>query len=278
MSTNPAGENKITPHGERESEEESNHSNPNVPVTPTKPESPPTKAHYQITCVTEKSWWDKFKPFLEVAGIALLAIYTFFTIKMYRANKQSADAAKSAAETAHDAFVKGNRPWLGVDGPPVVTQPPTIFSEGGRKSIKASFSFIVRNFGTAPALHYAVDTTIVTNSPPTPEGRANFSEFKQAADATCRMADAGTRPIVPGEEGSGLYVFPNQPIRQEVNNATTSPAPSPATALDIVGCLAYSDQHTRIHYTRFCFMGKSAIRDTKAGQTLESCPINESAD
>jgi len=48
----------------------------------------------------EKDRWDRFKPFLEIAGVVILGIYTTFTIKMYRANKESADAAKSAADTA----------------------------------------------------------------------------------------------------------------------------------------------------------------------------------
>jgi hypothetical protein len=277
-SENPIPENKPIPDACRESDAQLSQSEPEVPPAPAHSQLPPTHATCQITCKTEKDWWDKIKPFLEMAGVVLLAIYTGYTIKMYCANKKAADAAKSAAETAHDAFVKGNRPWVGVDGPLTVTQPPTIFQEGGKENIKASFSFIVKNFGTAPALHYVAEATIVINSPPTPDGRADFSAFTNAADSACRMADSGTRAIVPGEEGSGLYLFPSQPIREEVNNATTSPAPNPITALDVVGCMAYSDQHRGIHHTRFCFMGNRSIKDTKVGQTLLPCPINESAD
>jgi hypothetical protein len=49
-------------------------------------------------------WWDKSKPFVEIAGIVLLAVYTFFTIRMYYANKEAADAANSAATTASSAL------------------------------------------------------------------------------------------------------------------------------------------------------------------------------
>jgi|SRR5271165_3466522 len=45
---------------------------------------------------TERNWWDKWKPIVEISGVVLLAIYTSFTIPMYFANKKAADAAKSA--------------------------------------------------------------------------------------------------------------------------------------------------------------------------------------
>jgi hypothetical protein len=48
----------------------------------------------------ERNWWDKAKPFVEIAGILLLAVYTGFTVGMYFANREAADAAKSAADTA----------------------------------------------------------------------------------------------------------------------------------------------------------------------------------
>jgi len=59
------------------------------------PESNPTPHGEQ-----EKDWWDRWKPLVEIVGIALLAVYTAYTLKMYRANKQSADAARDAAVAA----------------------------------------------------------------------------------------------------------------------------------------------------------------------------------
>src|SRR5262249_44942898 len=43
---------------------------------------------------------ERIKRRVEYCGVALLAVYTLYTIKMYSANKEAADAAKSAAETA----------------------------------------------------------------------------------------------------------------------------------------------------------------------------------
>jgi len=75
----PAGENNPTPQAP-----------PAVASSP----PPPTNIRYEIVCKTEKDRWDEIKPFVEVLGIALLAIYTAYTIKMYHGNKTAADAAR----------------------------------------------------------------------------------------------------------------------------------------------------------------------------------------
>ena len=60
----------------------------------------------------KKDAWDKFKEGVEVLGIATLVVYTIYTIKMYRANKEAADAAKSAADTAREALVSVQRAFI----------------------------------------------------------------------------------------------------------------------------------------------------------------------
>lgn len=49
----------------------------------------------------DPKWWRRAKPFVEIAGVLLLAIYTCYTIKMYGANEKAADAAKESADAAH---------------------------------------------------------------------------------------------------------------------------------------------------------------------------------
>ena len=95
-SENPVPENNPAPDPGGKSNKQSGHPEPKVPPAFAKSDLPPTYAHCQ-TCKTEKNWWDKVKPVLEIAGIGLLAVYTAYTIRMYRANKQSADAATQAA-------------------------------------------------------------------------------------------------------------------------------------------------------------------------------------
>jgi hypothetical protein len=103
-SENPI-ENKLAPNTEGKIQEYESH--PDIPVSavPTStPQDQPAQYHCEIACKTEKDRWDKTKPYVEGAGVVLLAIYTFYTIKMYSANRQAADAATSAAITASSSL------------------------------------------------------------------------------------------------------------------------------------------------------------------------------
>lgn len=104
LNSEPIAENKTTPNTQTETDRDTHRKDPNVSETTSISTPPPPKAHYEVTCKPEKDFWDKIKTKAELFGILLLAVYTFYTIKMYCANKESADAAKSAAETASDTL------------------------------------------------------------------------------------------------------------------------------------------------------------------------------
>jgi hypothetical protein len=83
--------------------------------------SQPTESHYDVTCHEKRDFWDWVKYGIEILGLVLLAIYTGYTIKMYRANNKSANAADSAAHSARDSvdLTRKNarfdqRAWLGI--------------------------------------------------------------------------------------------------------------------------------------------------------------------
>jgi hypothetical protein len=96
----PIGNNDAAPNSSGESNVQNQNRNPGVAPTTPSSQLPPSHAHHKIACETEKDWWDKHKRWAELLGIILLAIYTGYTIKMYHANKESADAAKDAALAA----------------------------------------------------------------------------------------------------------------------------------------------------------------------------------
>jgi len=160
----PIGENKPTPKTAGESKKQPNQPEIPVPLTPT-PESQcqPPRNHCEITYKTEKGWWDKTKPFVEMAGILLLAVYTLYTIKMYRANKKAADAATRAATAAEEqgklAYVE-ERAWVGAGRPSLMykrspqkgeTVPP--LSELLAVRVK------VTNTGRTPAINLRIGAT-----------------------------------------------------------------------------------------------------------------------
>jgi hypothetical protein len=49
---------------------------------------------------------------LELAGFVVLCVYAAFTIRMYYANRDSADAAKESADTASRQLEMVDRPWI----------------------------------------------------------------------------------------------------------------------------------------------------------------------
>src|SRR5438876_4919407 len=118
-SDKPIGKEHATPNAKRKANKPASHTKPPAPPTSAESESHPTEAQHEITCRPEKrnyiynsaqtDWWKKTKPFLEIAGVVLLAVYTAYTIKMYYANKEAADAAASAAATAAEALNQSRR-------------------------------------------------------------------------------------------------------------------------------------------------------------------------
>jgi hypothetical protein len=104
-SEKPIAQDSPTPNIGRESDVQANHPNPRIPRSASPSELPPSHAQYKIACQTKKDWWDNHKRWAELFGVLLLAVYTLYTIRMFYANRDAANAATSAAHTA-DATLK----------------------------------------------------------------------------------------------------------------------------------------------------------------------------
>jgi len=162
-----------------------------------------------------------------------------------------------------------------VDGSMIVSEPAVIDKDGMHYGVQ----FVEKNYGNSPALYLQSEVSSSNNTVKTlPNGTADFTEFKRAADVLCRAADEKSRPVVPGEEGTGITLFPTSQTHP-TSDETVSPAPKSNAGLDIIGCLSYADQFKLgRHYTRFCFMSEGRLSDVKKGDVLTPCPINQSAD
>jgi hypothetical protein len=150
---NPVSDNAPAPDRGGESEQQPNTTKPQISTALGKPESQESKTHYEITCKKEKDWWDKVKPYVETAGVVLLAVYTGYTIKMYCANKRAADAAQTAAGAAKDAANTAR------DSLNIVQRAYISFKEvggsrtgivGDPKSINLTVTFTLENSGYTP--------------------------------------------------------------------------------------------------------------------------------
>jgi hypothetical protein len=82
-STDPIRENNPTLGSRRTSDIEADRPNSNLSPTSSVPPLLAAETHYDITCKKEKDWWDKAKPFVEIIGLLVLAVYSFYTIKLY---------------------------------------------------------------------------------------------------------------------------------------------------------------------------------------------------
>jgi hypothetical protein len=149
LDAEPIRQNNPAPNAGHEAKNQTEQANQDMPVRSSVPASPPPKTHYEITCKHEKDFWEKFKDGAEILGICLLLVYTVYTIKMYRANKQAASAATSAASTANvtlkssqKAFELDQRAWV---SPKVLHQ---IFAEMQPLVIATQFD----NTGKTPAV------------------------------------------------------------------------------------------------------------------------------
>ena len=100
-------EHNVTTYAGQETKTEPGKPKPHASPIAGVPYSPPSVTNHHITYQPEKGWWDKIRPFIEIGGAALLAVYAFFAIRMYGVNKQAADAAASAAYTAAETLTKG---------------------------------------------------------------------------------------------------------------------------------------------------------------------------
>lgn len=258
----PVHEDQPIPDTGREASVPHNDSQPDVPFPSGRPESEPTQARYQITCKTEKDWWDKAKPLLEMGGLAALVCYATYTVKMYEANKQAADAAKLAAESSYaqlfltkrqvdsaneaaqksltatiEQFRLEQRAWVGwTSGSPV---PPGI-----NETTHYAFFVNIRNVGRSPARQ--VETCI---------SRGMFPQADLTSVPNCwnepategQIHSPSVIVIIPGSDfvlRPATYRFRKDDIQNIQKGVKT---------FALFGQVRYKDVSQRPHVTDICF-------------------------
>jgi RNase H-fold protein (predicted Holliday junction resolvase) len=263
----PIRENNQAPDAGGESDVQASNTKPNVPPTPSLPTLPPTKPHREITCKTEKDWWDKWKPFVEMAGIVILSLYTGYTIKMYYANKEAADAAKLAADTTYAQLFLNKRAsdvTLGQMQAQTVAQGNAAAAEQraattaehtlGLMQLQQralvvleippkfdkpdnSVTYAAKNFGKSVASRVRVGTVFVDE----------MGEAPQAQEKAC--SEIGTAPT--GGFANWELLVPEQVGYHR--KAFLRSIPSGRELSYFVGCIRYADPFSENRWTRFCY-------------------------
>ncbi len=252
----PVRKNEATPNTEGESDVETGHSNNSIPSTASVPQPQPTKTRYHITYQPEKDWWDKNKRYVEIGGAILLAVYTFFTIKMYCANKQAADAATSAAKTAANELDLSERPWIYAD---LAVSGQLVFDDPSTQAIATTLRFLVtlRNIGHSVALDVNDWEDII----PIPFGNSfdvALNRQRQYCDAVRKQNERGGDPLFPDQDPlKHLAVTgPSKIVMDRVRSQIAGREQSMQTVMFIVvGCVDYRSTLNNLHHqTRFAYV------------------------
>lgn len=198
---------------------------------------------------------------MEGAGFIVLVIYALFTIKIYYANRDAADAATRAANTAQDSLVKIQRPWVGIVGYPDLLEPLKI-----GQYLDSKVKAILQNFGGAPATHVVMRLIV----PASPEIGTNEIPW------TCKI------PEMEIASGAGVYIFPNNILPyvtgSQGNSGYGSKPVAGTVPFRVIGCIVYSDQFKTIHHTTFCYYSNSSISQAKPHEPMWPCQQDEEID
>jgi hypothetical protein len=191
---------------------------------------------------------------LEIAGFVVLTIYAGFTIAMYFANRDAANAAKKASDVAEQTLIITERPWIKVEG--VVATSPLIFLPNGRASINLSFH--LRNIGHSIATGIYLRPQMMGN---TFDNRVFSDPFTKQAEWCENVKKETPNPrmlktLFPDEdtwEPMGLEL-----TREEIESSSATYPSKESLGKFITplvyGCLNYQFSFSKdIHQTRFIF-------------------------
>ena len=199
-----------------------------MPSSPsTEPENAPIPGQLQTSLRRTKDWQEHVKFWAELLGLVFLIVYTVFTGLMYRANRQAAKAAESAANTAARQLELTERPWVSIEDARV-TSPLTFGPDGAHVGIE----IVLRNSGASPAVEVSITPKLYLL--PRQEGTP------RPVDRLCN------NNIPPGISLPGLTLFPNTDSPAERYDVTlskeemiTSAHGGPIVVITPVICVAY---------------------------------------
>jgi hypothetical protein len=203
--TNSPNQNRDTPNCSGKSKVQTQDPAPQIPATVAPLQPKPPKRNSAGPSHREKDWWDKAKPYVEILGITLLAIYTGFTIAMYFANKEAADAARIAARAAAEQSALSRQTIVNTYGAEIPRErpsPATIPDDlelFGRSGIGMNFI----NIGKSPAHGFSADVVMKRETIP---AYSVIGVAQQRHAAKSRMAPYQESDAPPGSTPDSAHV------------------------------------------------------------------------
>lgn len=119
-------ENQNPPSSEEKATHQISETAAQVGQTATEFQPPPPKSQCKDTRKQTKHWLDYVTFGLELLGLIVLCIYAGYTIKIYCANRDAANAAQSAAITAKEAVHLSERAYITIGNPQIDFKTKTV--------------------------------------------------------------------------------------------------------------------------------------------------------
>ncbi len=169
--------------------------------------------------------------------------------------RNSADAAKKAADTAHDTMILGNRPWLGIDENKISLNSPVFYfgkppQTVAVPSIYFPVKFWIKNFGAGPALREAF---MVVASPL--ENGVGVPPKREMSQWCSLRENFSMSPDDPNGIAAGQSIMPSGRI--EVNEGVSLVGDRLHPAIGRIAfliCIVYQDSWHQLHHSRYWYV------------------------
>jgi hypothetical protein len=248
-------------------------------LTPLAPKIPPTPPDTENACKCCHHKTPRWKVVLEVGmllatagAVIAAAIYASITHRMWTEMQQQTCIQRNAAMNAE-------RAWVGLDGSPRVD---VGLLENGK--LGANIQFAVKDYGKGPALSVMAGADIVPSRADNP----HIVEDMLQVNCNLIFPFIGLKPSAPVASSDDLTkhqwghaVFPNQTYGTSVVTGIDLPSAIGKEAY-IVGYIAYRDQFSEPHWTKFCYntgdFAKDVVKDASSFKHLYLCNANNYTD
>ena len=220
-------------------------------------ESQPSK-QYPVDASSETNQsGDEPDPFIEMwefikkpehasATMAIFTVFIFIATVAYAGIALAQWwAMKESNWINRDVFVRGSRPWIGLEGSISVEA-----LQSTPRLVIASH-YTIKNFGNSPAVKvfpFAIPILDTQN--------LNYIDVAKSSCLGPIEFVTGTVPVGPKVHypgPMGYILFPNQTRLEQVGGGAWTGASQPNVKhIWFVGCIAYIDQFHTVHWTRFC--------------------------
>jgi len=209
-------------------------------------------------------WWLVIVGIAQVLVGAAQAVLFFWQLMLIRksvkdtynvavSSKESADAAKQAANIAARTLVASHRAWVKLNK--ISISGSLLFDDNG--VLNTDIAFDITNIGQSPAIHISCNAWLVVlkNGGPYP-----FEEQQKRCDEIRKQPIGGGITLFPGERypdksGFGKFCIGVNLPPDEIEKALLTNPEHRYLSLSVVGCLDYTfaTDPEKHHQTRFIF-------------------------